>query len=691
MFLIIKMSKQCVIFGVIVAMIIITIIYVLYQIYEYSKVLVGNTFTIGTIYADTLYINDEAYFSVDGSLRGLSEKGDSSVKEMTVQEALNATNSPVEGTCEPKKESGNSTVTRALKYLHLKGADAISFELKGTNDTANSLEIEPYLSSFSISSSNPAGGIFIKTLRNIGTIEPSTDGDCNLGSTGYRFNNLYAKGIYNTGDISISSGSGGVYIYTPRTSGHVLPVTNSTYDLGSTDYKYRNGYFSSTVYAPIIANAGDLTIGTNTGNSVIFSTNTVRPDNTSCPLGTSTYKFTNGWFSGTVNCNAVEATTATITTLHASVLSYATDITIGTNTGRSVIFSTNTIRSDGSACPLGTSSYKFTDGWFSGTVNCNAVSAASILPTVSGSQDLGDSGHRFRNLYAGSIISSSSIVLTAGDGFLIPSTDFGMNIGSPHYRFADAYFEGVVNCNIVSTISGILPTVSGAVDIGDSTHRWKNLYASGIINSGNLTITAGDGYILPSTASGLSLGSDSVPFKDAVFSGHVYAPVIGNANGFTLSTNTGQSITVSSTGFHPDSSTCNIGESNYKFHNGYFSSRLYSAGLVPNIFTVSIPDSTTEDYQLPDGYGAYDITITINSTSTRYIRLPDASNNRGMTITVSLYNSGWVSSHASFKGYGGSSVLTIPSVDIMTPGACQRVYTCTAGPNGSYWGVVPMA
>lgn len=96
---------------------------------------------------------------------------------------------------------------------------------------------------------------------------PSTDNTRDLGTAALSWRNLYVDGSGNinnlnvsgpsilNGSVTLGDASGDLITVPGRISGHVLPATANTYDLGSIANYYRNGYFG-TLYTVGTLNAG---------------------------------------------------------------------------------------------------------------------------------------------------------------------------------------------------------------------------------------------------------------------------------------------------------------------------------------------------------------------------------------------------------------------------------------------------
>ena len=108
-------------------------------------------------------------------------------------------------------------------------------------------------------------------------------------------------------------------------------------------------------------------------------------------------------------------------------------------------------------------------------VDLTAVTT-NIIPTTNGSQNLGDSSHRFGTTYTNYVDIAGSVI-----GQIIPaSTNGSQNLGSSSNRFGTTYTNNVDICG------SIVPATTNTVNIGTSTQVFGNLHIKEITINGNI-------------------------------------------------------------------------------------------------------------------------------------------------------------------------------------------------------------
>lgn len=256
---------------------------------------------------------------------------------------------------------------------------------------------------------------------------------------------------------------------------------------------------------------------------------------------------------------------------------------------------------------LGSSTYKFQELHLAGAAALGstlAVTGAATLAstlsvtgaaTFAGNVTLGDT--------SADIISFTGVIGTA----LTPASTASYDLGTATYKWRDAYLSGDLSVGDALTVVGAV-TMSGAVAISGATTFTGNVTIgseAGVkeLNTGNCTIT---GDLLPTTDDTYDLGSAQHQFQDMYLSGSATIggtaivgalSVIGAASfagNVTLGNATSDDITITgsiaATILTKTTNSYDLGSSSYTFKSGYFGTSVVVAGNV-TISTAAVTGS----------------------------------------------------------------------------------------------------
>jgi len=224
-----------------------------------------------------------------------------------------------------------------------------------------------------------------------------------------------------------------------------------------------------------------------------------------------------------------------------------------------------TILPSGASVNIGSSSAKFLDGNFSGTVTSDKLNLSTtsgdgvntdIVPTTHNAKDLGNTNFQFRNAFiagttalnnvtvAGTLGTTGDLtavnLITTGDvdlgnattdtitvtgqfdSDLIPSTDNARDLGSSAKEWKDLYIDGVANIDELSVATGsgqgvstsLIPKTDGSHNLGSTNREWQNLFIDGTAHIDTLDVdenaTFGGTITATSGTTTLSTGAISV-------------------------------------------------------------------------------------------------------------------------------------------------------------------------------------
>lgn len=224
--------------------------------------------------------------------------------------------------------------------------------------------------------------------------------------------------------------------------------------------------------------------------------------------------------------DAYIAGTLTAGSIDAGALSYDSDLLPDTTASYSI----------------GSSTQKWKDGHFSGNISTgdlnasvaiiNELSAGAIggglTPVATESHDLGASSYKWRDAH----LSRTLRMLNIGNDIL-PTTHNGYYIGSDTQRWVDLYLSRNITMG-GGFANPLNPTASGVHNLGTNTLRWYDLWLSRNANIGGALSTGTvASNLIPSTTASYDLGSTSVKWKNAEFSGYVGADHLGSATLYT--------------------------------------------------------------------------------------------------------------------------------------------------------------
>jgi hypothetical protein len=105
---------------------------------------------------------------------------------------------------------------------------------------------------FSINSTGPDASITGANMRLKGHVYPNDTNFYNLGATGYQFKDVHFSGsLYKNGTPFQGGVPGLTYMATGPTlksAANILPSTTGAYDLGATEYQFKDVHFSGSLY-----------------------------------------------------------------------------------------------------------------------------------------------------------------------------------------------------------------------------------------------------------------------------------------------------------------------------------------------------------------------------------------------------------------------------------------------------------
>ena len=195
---------------------------------------------------------------------------------------------------------GTSSVSDSSNYYRWQSGDIVDFIYDGTNwvmvgwqtyayyaESAKSASTSTYATYLRYSTTTLLAPVNTLTVKSSATIRPSSNGGCSLGTTDYKWNYVYANyGDFHsslstdgtlsvTGESTFSSDvvvSGNLFFGSGKTvkmklfnsgidvTGHLTPVRESTYNLGSNSYPWQRlyvNYISGSGVAKSIAGYGN--------------------------------------------------------------------------------------------------------------------------------------------------------------------------------------------------------------------------------------------------------------------------------------------------------------------------------------------------------------------------------------------------------------------------------------------------
>lgn len=310
---------------------------------------------------------------------------------------------------------------------------------------------------------------------------PTLTGTVNLGSSTYKFNNLYLAGGISTGTIVSSSTTTDTLSVNTTSTFTGVPTFNSGFVSNA----------SSTVNGGLTV-TGNVQLGdanTDTINLVGYINSNVVPSTDDArDLGTPTNEFRNLYIDGTANIDALVADTADINagtidgTIIGSITPAAGTFTSVTASGVAT-FTGNVILGDTSV----------------DTVAVNGSISTNIVPSTDDTRDLGTSSNEWRNLFIDGIANIDSLVADTVDinGGAIDGTVIGAS--SPQaitgtLITANSGFAGALTGNVTGNVTGNLSgNVTGSLTgnvTGNITSSGTSTFTDVTIN-GTLNLNSG--------------------------------------------------------------------------------------------------------------------------------------------------------------------------------------------------------
>jgi cytoskeletal protein CcmA (bactofilin family) len=303
------------------------------------------------------------------------------------------------------------------------------------------------------------------------------------------------------GNLTIGTDSNDIVTINSSLSGDLIPSSDITYNIGSTDYRWKDLY-ANTFTITTELNLGDLnfvnsTIST-TENSIIFDT----PEGEAVVFNTiirvDDLQFSGNVISTEVSNSSIEIRPSGTGTIE---LQASTDVTGNLTITNDLLIEGNfTVDGD---ITLGTDS--------SNTIVVNSKLQGDLLPSVDNTYDIGSTDYRWKDLYADSLIISTT--LDVGDLNFVNSTfsttENSIVFDTPEgeavifntiIRVDDIQIAGnVISTEVSNSNLEIRPNGTGTIELQSNTNIDGDLTVTNDITvEGNLTV---DGNI--------TLGTDS--------------------------------------------------------------------------------------------------------------------------------------------------------------------------------------
>lgn len=290
----------------------------------------------------------------------------------------------------------------------------------------------------------------------------------------------------------------------------VLPSVDNTYNIGSNALRWKNGYFSTNIFCPLITGpTADLTLNAATGFNIVSSKSLI-PDQDNlhfCGFGNKRWQ------------------AAHAVTVFADVLSSetGTDLTLTPATGQTIRNTTTILPTADITTDLGSGSFRYANV-YGQTINSTTINNTTFNTTTV-------------NATTGNIVTvnattvnataSQNLSLTASSGFVItanqniePSTDSTKNLGSSSKKWQNT-FSNSVTATTVST--------SGVVTNSVAANPTVDLTLSA--DSGKSVVT--NNPILPNADNTLALGTAVKQWSDV----RATQSTIANMNATSLTMN----------------------------------------------------------------------------------------------------------------------------------------------------------
>ena len=401
-------------------------------------------------------------------------------------------------------------------------------------------------------------------------IIPKTDNARKLGTSQYKFSEIYATNYY--GDGSNLTGV--------APTGNITPSASLTFDIGSNTKKYAHiftdkisnnriqGYFSQNIYlgANNSYHSQDIRIAPGSAGATYIDSNLLPYTNNSKDLGSSTYKWkdlylrdiylddnirsTNGnagkiTFMGGQNSGQIEFVSSANSTLGG--LYFNVQHTFGVlktdGTYRFKIDGNGAVDIYDTLAPnvnnttkLGTSSKKWEEvhatTYYGSGANLTNLPAPdwtnvtnNLLPNIDNGRELGSSSKTWQRLYTGE-------VRIGGNGRLqFEGAYIGMISANGHMRIKQSESKEIQLLSKFSTgvliaedTGDLMPTTDSSIDIGSNTVRFQNIYGDTLYGDGsNLTGVAGTGANTFTSNQTISKGDPKLILNDTNSGGTSYS------------------------------------------------------------------------------------------------------------------------------------------------------------------------
>jgi len=271
----------------------------------------------------------------------------------------------------------------------------------------------------------------------------------------------------------------------------ILPSVDDTYNVGSAILRWKNGYYSVSLFCPrLTSTSTDLTLDAASTFSVVAKKSVVPDTDILHSSGFSNKRW--------LNVHGKTIFTETVTTLTGS------DLTLSASSGQ-VIQNTHTIRpSTNLGNDLGTNSFRYANV-YGQTINSTTINNTTLNTTTANATTVNTTTLVTTNINA---TTSQNLALSADTGYVItankniePFVDSTTNLGSASKKWQTTYTNNV-NATTVNTGSVVTNSVSAnpTVDLTFFADSGKSI----ILNNP----------LLPVTDNSISLGSASKQWSD---------------------------------------------------------------------------------------------------------------------------------------------------------------------------------
>jgi hypothetical protein len=271
----------------------------------------------------------------------------------------------------------------------------------------------------------------------------------------------------------------------------ILPSVDDTYNVGSAILRWKNGYYSVSLFCPrLTSTSADLTLDASAGFSVVSKKSVVPDTDILHSCGFSNKRW--------LNVHGKTIFTETVTTLTGS------DLTLSASSGQ-VIQNTQTIRpSTNLGNDLGTSSFRYANV-YGQTINSTTINNTTLNTTTANATTVNTTTLVTTNINA---TTSQNLALSADTGYVItankniqPFVDSTTNLGSASKKWQTTYTNNV-NATTVNTGSVVTNSISAnpTVDLTFFADSGKSV----ILNNP----------LLPVTDNTIPLGSASKQWSD---------------------------------------------------------------------------------------------------------------------------------------------------------------------------------